>query len=121
VTGRLRNVFGGAESLELNASKGTRTKSAYQVCRNPKASFVLDAYVRPSQLNFTTPLAASPLLDFSLSGFALNRDHSAFASHLEQTHGGRAKLSVSLLSSHRVLQPADHLLALEGKSTMGSS
>ncbi|KAJ9113502.1 hypothetical protein QFC20_001853 [Naganishia adeliensis] len=74
VTGRLRNVFGGAESLELNASKGTRTKSAYQ-------------------LNFTTPLAASPLLDFSLSAFALNRDHSAFASHLEQTHGGRAKFS----------------------------
>lgn len=30
-TARLRNVFGGAETLELNATYGTKTKSAYQV------------------------------------------------------------------------------------------
>jgi len=31
VTARLRNALGGAETLEANASIGTRTKSAYQV------------------------------------------------------------------------------------------
>jgi outer membrane protein insertion porin family len=30
-TAKLRNVFGGAESLEVNAAYGTKTKSAYQV------------------------------------------------------------------------------------------
>lgn len=67
------------------------------------------------KLNFTTPLAASPLLDFSLSAFALNRDHSAFASHLEQSQGGRAKLSVSDHESlHGVLEQADNVNGRQG-------
>ncbi|WVQ81608.1 hypothetical protein IAT38_003732 [Cryptococcus sp. DSM 104549] len=74
VTARIRNVFGGAESLEGTASLGTKTKSAYQV-------------------SLTTPLFASPLLSFALSAFSLDRDNSAFASHRERAQGGRARLS----------------------------
>jgi outer membrane protein insertion porin family len=32
VTGRIRNALGGGETIEANASLGTKTKSAYQVC-----------------------------------------------------------------------------------------
>ncbi|UOH82126.1 hypothetical protein LQV05_004817 [Cryptococcus neoformans] len=74
VTARIRNVFGGAETLEGTASLGTKTKSAYQV-------------------SLFTPLFASPLLSFALSAFSLDRDNSAFASHRERAQGGRAKLS----------------------------
>ncbi|WVQ97995.1 hypothetical protein IAU59_005115 [Kwoniella sp. CBS 9459] len=74
VTARIRNVFGGAETLEANASLGTKTKSAYQ-------------------LSLSTPLLASPLLSFALSAFSLDRDNSAFASHRDRAQGGRAKLS----------------------------
>ncbi|WWD21438.1 hypothetical protein CI109_105923 [Kwoniella shandongensis] len=77
VTARIRNVFGGAETLEGNASIGTKTKSAYQV-------------------SLSTPLSASPLLSFALSAFSLDRDNSAFASHRERSQGGRAKLSAIL-------------------------
>lgn len=76
ITARLRNALGGAETLEGQASVGTKTKSAYSV-------------------SLTTPLFASPLLSFALSGFSFDRDNSAFASHREQAQGGRAKLSVS--------------------------
>lgn len=31
ITGRIRNVLGGGETLEVNAALGTKTKSAYQV------------------------------------------------------------------------------------------
>jgi len=47
-----------------------------------------------SQVAFSTPLLASPLLSFAMSAFSLDRDNSAFASHREQAQGGRAKLSV---------------------------
>lgn len=74
VTGRLRNLFGGAESLEINASFGTKTKHAYQA-------------------TLATPLFASPLLNFAVSGFSLDRDNTIFASHRERSQGVRAKLS----------------------------
>ncbi|WWC59344.1 uncharacterized protein I303_101896 [Kwoniella dejecticola CBS 10117] len=96
VTARIRNVFGGAESLEGNASIGTKTKSAYQV-------------------SLSTPLFASPLLSFALSGFSLDRDNSAFASHRERTQGARAKLSAILpwgthdLQYELVNRAIDHL------------
>ena len=47
------------------------------------------------QLALSTPLFASPLLSFALSAFSLDRDNSAFASHREQSQGGRAKFSVN--------------------------
>ena len=34
VTARIRNALGGGETLEGNASLGTKTKSAYQVCHS---------------------------------------------------------------------------------------
>ncbi|KAG7548988.1 hypothetical protein FFLO_03101 [Filobasidium floriforme] len=73
-TARLRNVFGGAETVEFNATYGTKTKSAYQ-------------------LALSTPLLASPLLNLSLSAFSLDRDNTAFAAHRERSEGGRAKIS----------------------------
>lgn len=78
ITARLRNALGGAETLEGQASVGTKTKSAYSV-------------------SLTTPVLASPLLSFALSAFSFDRDNSAFASHREQAQGGRAKFSVSYL------------------------
>ncbi|KAI9636477.1 putative mitochondrion protein [Dioszegia hungarica] len=74
ITARIRNALGGAETLEVNASLGTKTKSAYQA-------------------SLTTPVLASPLLSFSLQGFQFDRDNTAFASHREYSQGGRAKLS----------------------------
>ncbi|KAL7425148.1 hypothetical protein Q5752_000836 [Cryptotrichosporon argae] len=76
VTGRIRNVFGGAETLELNAAIGTKTKSAYQA-------------------SLTTPLLASPNLSLVLQGFSLDRDNSAFASHREASQGARAKVAAT--------------------------
>jgi outer membrane protein insertion porin family len=67
-------VLGGAETLEMNASVGTKTRSAYQA-------------------TLATPVFASPYLNFSVSGFSLDRDNTAFASHRELAQGGRLKLS----------------------------
>ncbi|RSH92067.1 hypothetical protein EHS25_008479 [Saitozyma podzolica] len=74
VTARIRNALGGGEAVEMNASIGTKTKSAYQA-------------------SITTPLLGSPLLSFALSGFSFDRDNTAFASHHENAQGARAKLS----------------------------
>ncbi|WOO83756.1 SAM50-like protein SPAC17C906 [Vanrija pseudolonga] len=74
VTARIRNAFGGAESLEFNASLGTKTKSAYQA-------------------TLSTPLFASPYLTASVSGFSLDRDNTAFASHRELSQGGKVGLA----------------------------
>jgi outer membrane protein assembly factor BamA len=78
ITARIRNALGGAESLELNASIGTKTKSAYQA-------------------TFSTPVMASPLLQFSVQAFSFDRDNTAFASHREEARGGRVKFSVSVV------------------------
>ncbi|MCJ1477200.1 hypothetical protein MMC13_005871 [Lambiella insularis] len=68
----LRNVFGGAESLNLNASLGTRTRSAYQA-------------------TFETPILSNPDVRIEAGGLASSTDKS-WASHEEVLKGGWAKL-----------------------------
>ncbi|RFU36285.1 hypothetical protein B7463_g30, partial [Scytalidium lignicola] len=76
-----RNVFGGAESLNLNASAGTRTRSAYQA-------------------TFDTPLFSNPDYRFSLDALA-SSTHKPWASHEEALKGGGAKLSWATKSGSR--------------------
>ena len=68
----LRNVFGGAETFNVNASLGTRTRSAYQA-------------------TFETPILSNPDLRVEVGGLASSTDKS-WASHEEVLKGGWAKL-----------------------------
>lgn len=67
-----RNIFGGAESLALNASAGTRTRSAYTA-------------------SLSTPVASNPNLRLSLDGFA-SSTQKPWASHEEVLKGGAVRL-----------------------------
>ncbi|KAF2803777.1 uncharacterized protein BDZ99DRAFT_467906 [Mytilinidion resinicola] len=72
VNAQLRNLFGGAESLNAHASLGTRTRSAYSV-------------------GFDTPINSNPDLRFQLNGIASSTLKS-WASHEEVVKGGDTKL-----------------------------
>ena len=67
-----RNVFGGAETVNLNAAYGTRTRSAYQG-------------------SFDTPILSNPDLRWELGGLA-SSTQKAWASHEEVLKGGWTKL-----------------------------
>ncbi|KAI2777747.1 surface antigen-domain-containing protein [Daldinia loculata] len=67
-----RNIFGGAESLSLNASAGTRTRSAYSA-------------------EFATPIQSNPNLRLSIEGLA-SSTQKPWASHEEVLKGGGVKL-----------------------------
>lgn len=67
-----RNIFGGAESLNLNASLGTRTRSAYQA-------------------NFETPILSNPDLRLEFGGLASSTQKN-WSSHEEVLRGGWTKL-----------------------------
>jgi outer membrane protein insertion porin family len=67
-----RNIFGGAESLNVNASLGTRTRSAYQAA-------------------FESPILSDPNFRWEIGGIASSTD-KPWASHEEVLKGGWAKL-----------------------------
>ncbi|KAJ5108783.1 SAM50-like protein [Penicillium angulare] len=67
-----RNVFGGAETLNLNASLGTRTRSAYQAA-------------------FETPLFCDPDFRLEVGGIS-SATQKQWASHDEVVKGGWSKL-----------------------------
>lgn len=67
-----RNLFGGAETLDVNASLGTRTRSAYQA-------------------TFDTPILSHPDLRFQLGGVQ-SSTQKIFASYEEIARGGWGKL-----------------------------
>ncbi|KAF2231605.1 hypothetical protein EV356DRAFT_569349 [Viridothelium virens] len=67
----LRNIFGGAEALNANASLGTRTRSAYSAF-------------------FDTPILSNPNFNFEIGGLA-NTTLKSFASHEELLKGGSAR------------------------------
>lgn len=69
---RWRNVFGGAETLNLNASLGTRTRSAYQA-------------------SFETPFLSDPNFRGEVGGLA-SSTQKTWSSHEEVLKGGWAKL-----------------------------
>ncbi|KAI0173078.1 outer membrane protein, OMP85 family [Hypoxylon sp. FL1284] len=68
-----RNVLGGAEYLSLNASAGTRTRSAYSA-------------------EFGTPVQSNPNLRLSIDGLA-SSTQKPWASHEEVLKGGGVKLN----------------------------
>lgn len=72
IEGLARNIFGGAESLNLSASFGTRTRSAYQA-------------------NFETPILSNPDFRWELGGLASSTQKS-WSSHEEVLKGGWTKL-----------------------------
>lgn len=67
-----RNVFGGGETVNLNAALGTRTRSAYQA-------------------SFDTPVLSNPDLRWESGGLA-SSTQKPFASHEEVLKGGWTKL-----------------------------
>ncbi|KAI1432532.1 outer membrane protein, OMP85 family [Xylaria sp. CBS 124048] len=69
----MRNMFGGAELLSVNASTGTRTRSAYSA-------------------EFSTPLQGNPNLRLSIDGLA-SSTHKPWASHEEVLKGSGLKLN----------------------------
>lgn len=68
----LRNIFGGAESLNLNAAAGTRTRSSYSAI-------------------FETPVLSNPDIRVSIEGLA-SSTQKPWASHEEVLKGGGAKV-----------------------------
>lgn len=67
-----RNILGGAETLDVNASFGTKTRSAYSAA-------------------FDTPVLANPDLRFQVGGVQ-SATHKVFAGHEEVLRGGFSKL-----------------------------
>jgi len=76
VVGRLRNAFGGAETLEGQISFGTQTKRSFHAA-------------------LTAPLNPTLSTHGTLSIFGTERDNSAFASSSEILRGLRATIRVS--------------------------
>lgn len=74
----VRNVFGGAETLETNISFGTRTSSAFQFC-------------------LAKPINASPNARVDVNAFNLVRNNTLFSSHEESLQGGGIRLKVGFV------------------------
>ncbi|KAK4118925.1 hypothetical protein N657DRAFT_582761 [Parathielavia appendiculata] len=68
-----RNIFGGAETLSVNASTGTRTRSAYNA-------------------TFSTPVNGNPDLRLSVEALR-SATQKPWASHEEQLTGGNLRLA----------------------------
>ncbi|RDB18693.1 SAM50-like protein SPAC17C9.06 [Hypsizygus marmoreus] len=70
-TGRIRNVFGGAEVLEANISFGTKTRRAFRG-------------------SLTAPITSDLQTHGELMAFGLERDNTSFASCMEGLRGVKA-------------------------------
>ncbi|KAF2178792.1 hypothetical protein K469DRAFT_641968 [Zopfia rhizophila CBS 207.26] len=81
INAELRNLFGGAETLNAHASLGTRTRSAYS-------------------LAFDTPILSNPDLKFQVNGFASSTLKS-WASHEEVLKGGNSKFTWMSKGGHK--------------------
>ncbi|KAI7209260.1 hypothetical protein KC333_g8812 [Hortaea werneckii] len=73
VNAQLRNLFGGAESVNASASLGTRTRSAYSA-------------------NFASPILSNPNLRWEIGGLA-SSTLKHWASHEEVLRGGNTRFS----------------------------
>ena len=76
ITARVRNVFGGAETLEGNMSVGTTTKKSFTA--------ILSA-----------PITSDLGTRADLTVYGLRRDNSTFASSSEELRGLKALVRVS--------------------------
>lgn len=84
-TARVRNVFGGAETFEANASVGTKTR-------------------RSIQASLSAPVTSTLRTRGDLSIFALDRDYTTYASCTEAVRGVKAGLKVSLSKTWKMLE-----------------
>jgi outer membrane protein insertion porin family len=103
-TARIRNAFGGAETVEANVSFGTKTKSSFQI-----------------RLESPIPTMPSPDTKVDLSAFAADRDLTYFASCREATKGASAKVrTISRLGYHEFGYEAilRHICDLEPTASM---
>ena len=84
IQGKVRNVFGGAETLEGSATLGTRTRHAYHAV-------------------FSTPVLASPDVWANVSALAQHRDLTGYLSAHEGLHTLRAACMVRAVYSPQML------------------
>ncbi|KAG5641971.1 hypothetical protein DXG03_003845 [Asterophora parasitica] len=77
-TGRIRNVFGGAEVFEANVSFGTKTKRSFRA-------------------SLTAPLTPDLSTHGEITAYRLARDNSSFASSTEGLRGIKAAVRNGLL------------------------
>lgn len=98
-TAKVRNAFGGGETVEGNLSFGTRTRNAFQVRLSSSFLFSLlskDAHdlllASFVQVKFDTPLFSSPTTRFDLTLFQAQRDLNFYASCCEGTKGLMARV-----------------------------
>ncbi|KAJ7484514.1 surface antigen-domain-containing protein [Mycena latifolia] len=80
IVARVRNAFGGAETLEANLALGTTTRRAFNA-------------------SFNAPLTGSLRTYGELQLFGLERDHSSFASCTEGLRGARALVRSGKMAS----------------------
>ncbi|GAA94490.1 uncharacterized protein L969DRAFT_68833 [Mixia osmundae IAM 14324] len=102
VTGRIRNALGGAETLEANATLGTKTRSSFQV-------------------RFETPIAASPDTRLEAVIYGAERNLGYYASSQEHSRGAQLKLrTVSRLGLHEFGYEAvaRHLHSLDSNASI---
>ncbi|KDQ60316.1 hypothetical protein JAAARDRAFT_152890 [Jaapia argillacea MUCL 33604] len=90
-TARMRNVFGGAETLEANLSFGTKTRRSFYA-------------------NLSAPVTQSLKTRGELSIFGLDRDNSAYASSTEGLRGAKAAIRSGTVGS------GEHLFTYEAVS-----
>lgn len=81
INAEVRNVFGGAETLNAHASMGTRTRSSYSVA-------------------FDTPVLSNPDWKFRVNGFASSTLKS-WASHEEVLRGGNSIFTYLTKAGHK--------------------
>lgn len=105
-TARIRNAFGGAETLEGNMSFGTRTKSSFNVGAISLSKTMPSNLRTSTQVRLSTPLFASPDTTLSLSAFATERDLTYFAACRESLRGVRLGLRVCVIVPRRALYTA---------------
>ncbi|KAL4399154.1 mitochondrial outer membrane protein [Malassezia pachydermatis] len=91
VQGKIRNLFGGAESLEGSATLGTRTKHNYNVA-------------------FATPVLSCPDLWANVSAMSQHRDLTGYLSAHEAQHVLRSALMYAHLNGtrHELAYEASH-------------
>jgi outer membrane protein insertion porin family len=103
-TARVRNAFGGAETLEANVAFGTKTKSSFQI-----------------KIESPIPTMPSPDTKIDLTAFAADRDLTHFASCRERTQGAAARMrTLSRLGYHEFGYEAilRHISDLEPNASM---
>lgn len=80
----VRNVFGGAETLQASMLFGTRTQSAFDV-------------------RLDSPINANPWAHVDVSAFSSLRNNSWYASHDEKVQGAAVRFRVRLLMTREYM------------------